>query len=727
LWNPERGATPVAGDQLLVLPGYVGDAGDIQIRETSAIGRVATLAEVLSASNSTLKLHGRRRVRITAVPDASDPLRAAWEDLDERVTDPAVAKLASEVRRMARRAQRTDTLLVLTGDVDVNDPDPGRLACRLAQSLTRPEHRQRAFAATDLPGLLAEMLRLLHHLLRRSRYSLGRHPQPSRYTPGYDEALEERALRAVPEGLRPLVQRDIDNGEYRALERIASFPWADPVIPPMDAAELTAALNRSHFGMERAKQAAIDTLVHVDWRNRHGLPPTGSAVLLDGPPGVGKSTFCSALASATGRAYIRIAMGSDSDTIRLLGSTRTWAKSDVGEICRALIAARTRYCLIQFDEIDSQGQSGYGQEIQAVLLTLTDPRQNKAVEDVWLQMPMDLSPAVFAFTCNRLERVSRALRDRCTVIRLPGYAPAEKRSLIASHLWPRFLAENAIGEGTLVLSSEAQDAVAARHELEPGLRGIERDLRTLALRALRGLSTAEVVTVGVEDVIRELGPPPKDFFRLPAVPPPGQSLALAMAGSAGVVIPLQVVTWPGTGKIRTSGLLGAEFEQSILTCLAYLRIHGREIGVDAADLDRRDIHIHLPGGGLAKEGPSAGAAVLAALVSALKGERLPGDVAITGEVDAHGALLSVGGLPAKLMGAAAGKLRAVVIPAGNDTDDPLAVPLADAVHMFRYLGLTEAQPPGEAEGADRLRVTPAGAEGQHGDGHEPCADDHDAR
>ena len=604
---------------------------------------------------------------------------------------------------MARRAQRTDTLLVSTGELDVDDLDPGRLACRLAQSLTRPEQRQHAFAAGDLPSLLAEVLRLLRRFLRR--YPPRRHARTSRFTPDYDEALEERALRAVPEALRPLVQRDIDNGEDRALERIASFPWADPVIPPMDVAEVTSALSRSHAGMEGAKQAVVDTLIHVDWRQQHGLPPSGAAMLLDGPPGVGKSTFCSAIASATGRAYIRIAMGSDSDTIRLLGTTRTWAKSDIGEICRAVIAAGTRYCLIQFDEVDKQGQGNYGHETEAVLLTLTDPSQNTAVQDVWLQLPMNLSPAIFVFTCNRLDRVSRPLRDRCTVIELPGYSAAEKRGLIASHLWPRFLAENAIEESTLLLSAEAQDAVAARHELEPGLRGIERDLRTLAVRALPGLPSAGVVTVGVEDVIRELGPPPKNFFHLPAVPPPGQCLALAMAGSAGLVLPLQVVTWPGSGKVRTSGLLGTEFEQSILTCLAYLRVHGQEIGVDATDLDRRDIHVHLPGGGMTKEGPSAGAAVLAALVSALKGQRLPGDVAVTGEVDAHGALLSVGGLPAKLMGAQAGKLRAVLIPAGNDTEDPLAVPVANAMEMFRYLGLIDAQPTHENDARRRPRLS----------------------
>jgi ATP-dependent Lon protease len=179
-------------------------------------------------------------------------------------------------------------------------------------------------------------------------------------------------------------------------------------------------------------------------------------------------------------------------------------------------------------------------------------------------------------------------------------------------------------------------------------------------------------------------------------------LALATAGGAGVVLPLQVVTWPGSGKIRTSGLLGTEFEQSILTCLAYLRVHGGEIGVDAADLDRRDIHVHLPGGGVTKEGPSAGAAVLAALVSALKGKALPGDVAVTGEVDAHGALLGIGGLPAKLAGAQAGKLRAVLVPAGNDSEDPIAVPVANATEMFWYLGLIDAQPPHET----RARRTP---------------------
>ncbi len=221
------------------------------------------------------------------------------------------------------------------------------------------------------------------------------------------------------------------------------------------------------------------------------------------------------------------------------------------------------------------------------------------------------------------------------------------------------------------------------------------------MRALPGLPTAGVVTLGVEDVIRELGSPPRPFFHLPAVPPPGQCLALATGGGAGVILPLQVVTWPGSGKIRTRGLLGTEFEQSILTCLAYLRVHGKEIGVDAADLDRRDIHVHLPGGGVTKEGPSAGAAILAALVSALKGKGLPSDVAITGEVDAHGALLGIGGLPAKLVGAQTGKLRAVLIPIGNEAEDPLAVPVASAMEMFRYPGLIDAQPPHEAEARRR--------------------------
>ena len=709
-WNGDGGWPLVAGDRLLVIPGHPGDAGDLKVGAGSPVGSVATLAEVLSVTSSAVEVHGLYRVTITATADPVDALRAYWEELDEKFDEPAVANLARQVRQLARRCEDAESLQLWDDNIDLDDPEPFRLACRLAQSLRRPAQRHRAFVAPDLASLLREERLLLRRRLRRSHRRDGGHrfgPTKAESIRAQDnESPEARALRAVPEALRPTVQRDIDSGaDYRALEYIATFPWADPVIPALDIAEVEAALGRSHAAMPPgAKQAVLDTVLLADRRRQQGLPAIGGAMLLHGPAGVGKSSFVNAIAAATGRAHIRIAVGSDRDTIRFMGLSRAWHGSDIGEITKGLIGVGTRYALIQFDEIDKVAQGGDGRDVQAMLLQLTDPGQNGAVRDVFLQLPTDLSPVLFAFTCNRLEMVSPPLRDRCTTVELPGYTPVQKRALIASHLWPRLLAENAIGEDALALSAEAQDAVAARHEMEPGLRGVERDLRTLAMRALHRLSTKGTVTIGVGDVIRELGGTPQPFFVPPSAPPPGQCLILATAGSAGVVLPLQIVTWPGSGRIRTSGLLGPEFQQVITTCLGYLRVHGQVIGIAAEDLDRIDIHVHLPGGGVTKEGPSAGAAILAALVSVLTGKPIPGDIAVTGEVDLHGNILPVGALPAKLISAQAANIHTVLVPAGNHHDDPLSVPVTNVMEVFRHLGLID-QGSGDEPRASRPPTT----------------------
>ena len=686
-WKSEWGPVPQVGDRLLLLPGSLNDRADVRLGALVIVGKLATLGEVVRNEDDVVEVHGLQRVSLTAQQPA-DLLRATWEEHDERQDDAEVTRRLVELRRLVRRHQAAGAVLWV-GTVNP-DHDALVLAFRIAHNLHPEAHGLRAYACPDLPSLLAFEVRLLRARWRRSgRRSRFDAPMLSGPAKGGD-ALEERALKAVPDELRPAVQREIDAGaEDALLEVIARFPWSPPEVAPLDPIAAQAAMDRTVAGMAAPKRAVMAVLTQDEWRRRQGLPPRGAAILLAGPPGVGKSKFGEAVAAATGRPLRRLAVGDDRDTaVRLLGSSRHFLHSDHGEIASALLDLGAAPILV-VDEVDKLMQGLNGEAVLAIMLQLIDSAQNHKVIDLHLgdALPMNLSRVLWLFTANQLGAVHPALRDRCSVIELPGYSPDEKRAIIASHAWPRLLADNAIPPEALPLAEEAREAVVARHEREPGLRGVEQDLRTLMSAAVPKLLAGEVVSISLADVHRELGEPDQPSFTPDPNPPPGEALALATNGVSGQVMPIQVATVPGAGRLVVTGLASIEMEQSAGVALTYVRTHAAGLGLSAAEVNSLDYHVHLPGGGIVKHGPSAGLALAVALYSRLTGKPVPGSAAMTGEVDLQGGVRGVGGVLAKLGAARQAGLGMVLVPASVETDDPLAVRVLSVAEGLEKLGL----------------------------------------
>jgi ATP-dependent Lon protease len=471
-------------------------------------------------------------------------------------------------------------------------------------------------------------------------------------------------------------------------------------------------MDQTLAGMEAPKRALMAVLMQDEWRRRQGLPPEGSAILLVGAPGVGKSQFAKVAAAATGRPLRRLAVGDERDTaVRLLGTSRHFLHSNHGEIATAFLDLGSTSVVLLIDEVDKLMQGENGEAVLAILLTITDHSQSDKVIDLHIgpSLPMNCSRVLWFFTANRLDTVHPALRDRCSAIELAGYTADEKRAVVTSHVWPRQLAGNRIPPEALRLSEEAVEAVISRHEREPGLRGVERDLRTLMSAAVPRLLAGEAVSVSLVDVHRELGEPDQPLFTPNPSPPPGEALALATNGVAGHILPIQVAAVPGAGRLLVTGLAGIEMEQAAGVALTYLRTHAADLGLSAAEVNSLDYHVHLPGAGIVKHGPSAGLAQAVALYSRLTGKPVPGSAAMTGDVDLQGGVRGVGGVLAKLGAARQAGLGMVLVPASVETDDPLAVRVSSVTEALEKLGLLTVRASGgspSASGRPPRRATP---------------------
>ena len=318
-WKSDWGPVPQVGDRLLVLPGSLNDRADIRLGALVIVGKLATLGEVVGNEDDVVEVHGLQRVSLTAQPPA-DLLRATWEEHDERQDDTEVIGRLVELRRLVRRHQAEGTVLWV-GTVNP-DQDALVLAFRIAHNLHPEAHGFRAYACPDLPSLLAFEVRVLRGRRRRSRpRARFDDPTPRGRAKG-GETLEERALKAVPDELRPAVQREIDAGaEDALLEVIARFPWSSPEVAPLDPTAAQAAMDRTLAGMAAPKRAVMAVLTQDEWRRRQGLPSRGAAILLAGPSrGRQVPDSPRRSAAATGRPLRRLAVGDDRDTaVRLLG------------------------------------------------------------------------------------------------------------------------------------------------------------------------------------------------------------------------------------------------------------------------------------------------------------------------------------------------------------------------------------------------------------------------
>lgn len=450
------------------------------------------------------------------------------------------------------------------------------------------------------------------------------------------------------------------------LEWIAELPWKDESAVDLDLSVLETALDRSHYGLSDVKKEVVE---HLAVRKLAGSG-RADVLLLLGPPGVGKTSIGNAIAEATGRKLVRVALGGMRDEAELRGHRRTYIGARPGRLVEGIRRAGTRDPVILLDEVDKLGR-GYQGDPSAALLEILDPEQNHAFVDRYLEVPFDLSRALFVATANDLSGIPGPLRDRLQVIELAGYTPAEKGVIAREHLLPTIAGNTGLPTEAVELSDAALEEAIRGWTREAGVRELQRVLgklyRSAAVRHARGQST-EPLSVEVEDLPDLIG-------KRPFLPPSPESLArpgiargLAWTPVGGDVLYVEASTLPGRGSLVLTGQLGDVMKESARAALTYVLAHGGALGIPLDVMEDHDVHIHVPAGGIPKDGPSAGVTMFTALASLLSGRAVRDDVAMTGEATLRGRVLPVGGIKSKVLAAHRLGLKRIILPSRNAAD-----------------------------------------------------------
>ncbi len=449
------------------------------------------------------------------------------------------------------------------------------------------------------------------------------------------------------------------------LDTVIDLPWGKYSKAKMTMEKAEAVLEKDHYGLKKVKERILEFLAV------HMLNPEikGQIICLAGPPGIGKTSVAKSVAKAMGRKYARVSLGGVRDEADIRGHRKTYVGAMPGRVITAVQQAGTANPLILFDEIDKLCSDIKGDPSSAMLEVL-DSEQNNAFRDHFIEVPFDLSKAVFITTANNVSAIPGPLLDRMEVIELPSYTAEEKFHIAKEHLVPKQLKEHGLKSSQLKIDDAAIDAIIRFYTKEAGVRSLERCIASLCRKTARKIAAGEVkrVTVKEKDLHDFLGVQkylPDLSSKLDQV---GVVNGLAWTSVGGVLMPLEVLVMPGTGKIEVTGSLGDVMKESAKIAVSYVRSVADSYGIDKEFYKNSDIHIHAPEGAVPKDGPSAGVTITTALISALAGIPVRADVAMTGEITLHGKVLPIGGLREKTMAAYKAEIRTVVIPSANKPD-----------------------------------------------------------
>lgn len=454
------------------------------------------------------------------------------------------------------------------------------------------------------------------------------------------------------------------------LDWVLGIPWKKPSRVKKDLHEAMAVLDADHYGLEKVKERIIEYLAVQSRADK----VKGPILCLVGPPGVGKTSLGRSIAKATGRHFVRASLGGMRDEAEIRGHRRTYIGSMPGKIIKGMKKAGTSNPLFLLDEIDKLGND-YRGDPSSALLEVLDPEQNSTFNDHYLELDYDLSDVMFITTANSLD-MPRPLLDRMEIIRLSGYTEEEKIEIAKQHLLPKIFEENAVKPTELFISDEAIRDVIRYYTREAGVRNLERELATIARKAIKDIIMAQedknaavkMVKVTEKNLEKYLGVIKYRYGEAEDQDHIGVTTGLAWTEVGGDILFIEAVDMPGKGKITQTGKLGEVMKESIETAYSVVRAHSKELGIDPEIFEKTDIHVHVPEGATPKDGPSAGIAMYTTLVSVLTKTPVRKDVAMTGEITLQGCVLPIGGLKEKLLSALRGGIKTVIIPKDNEKD-----------------------------------------------------------
>ena len=454
------------------------------------------------------------------------------------------------------------------------------------------------------------------------------------------------------------------------LDWVLGIPWKKPSRVKKDLHEAMAVLDADHYGLEKVKERIIEYLAVQSRADK----VKGPILCLVGPPGVGKTSLGRSIAKATGRHFVRASLGGMRDEAEIRGHRRTYIGSMPGKIIKGMKKAGTSNPLFLLDEIDKLGND-YRGDPSSALLEVLDPEQNSTFNDHYLELDYDLSDVMFITTANSLD-MPRPLLDRMEIIRLSGYTEEEKIEIAKQHLLPKIFEENAVKPTELFISDEAIRDVIRYYTREAGVRNLERELATIARKAIKDIIMAQedknaavkMVKVTEKNLEKYLGVIKYRYGEAEDQDHIGVTTGLAWTEVGGDILFIEAVDMPGKGKITQTGKLGEVMKESIETAYSVVRAHSKELGIDPEIFEKTDIHVQVPEGATPKDGPSAGIAMYTTLVSVLTKTPVRKDVAMTGEITLQGRVLPIGGLKEKLLSALRGGIKTVIIPKDNEKD-----------------------------------------------------------
>lgn len=457
------------------------------------------------------------------------------------------------------------------------------------------------------------------------------------------------------------------------VEWILDTPWnkASKVSINLDKAKQT--LDKDHYGLDDVKDRILEYLA-VQSRVKH---LKGPILCLVGPPGVGKTSLGESIARATGRKFVRMALGGVRDEAEIRGHRRTYIGAMPGKIVQSLAKVEVKNPLFLLDEIDKMAQDFRGDPASA-LLEVLDPSQNKSFNDHYLDLDLDLSQVMFICTANSMN-IPPALLDRMEVIRLPGYTEDEKMAIANNYLTPKALEQNGLKPNELDITDDALTSIIRHYTKEAGVRNLEREINKISRKAVRsqiekyGIKPKkgvdiESLTITDDNISDYLGVKPYDYGLAEKDPEIGRITGLAWTSVGGELLTIESATMQGKGELVFTGSLGDVMKESIRAAMSVVRANGERFGIDYEKFKNTDLHIHMPEGATPKDGPSAGIALTTAIVSAMTGIAIRADIAMTGEVTLRGKVLRIGGLKEKLLAAHRGGIKHVLIPKSNERD-----------------------------------------------------------